>query len=116
MSPDKIKRGDVQALYSRNRKPITIDEPSEFIEKQINKVRAIYSHQNNSKFSYLKIPENCKVINGDNWYIILGEQGLLDSCYITNDKFAEREFNSIMEQITNNQQISIDIHNIKNRR
>lgn len=116
LSPEKIKRGDVEALYSRNRKQITIDEPSEVIEKQVNKVRAIYCHQNNSKFSYIKISENCKIINGDNWYIILGEQGLLDSCYISSDKFAEREFNSIMEQITNNQQISVDIHNLKNRR
>lgn len=116
LTPEKIKRGDVEALYSRNRKQITIDEPSEVIEKQINKVRAIYCHQNNSKFSYLKIPQNYKIINGDNWYIILGEEGILDSCYIANDKFAEREFNSIMEQITNNQQISVDLHNTRNRR
>lgn len=116
LSPEKIKRGDVEALYSRNRKQISIDEPSEIIEKQVNKVRAIYCHQNNSKFSYFKIPENCKIINGDNWYIIFGEQSLLDSCYISSDKFAEREFNSIMEQITNNQQISVDIHNLKNRK
>lgn len=116
LTPEKIKRGDVEALYSRNRKQITIDDPSEVIEKQINKVRAIYCHQNNSKFSYLKISQNYKIINGDNWYIILGEEGILDSCYIANDKFAEREFNSIMEQITNNQQIFVDLHNTRNRR
>lgn len=104
LSPDKIKKGDVPALYMRARKQISIDEPGEKIETTVNRIRAMYSHQSGKEFEYIKIPQECKIVNGDNWYAILGKQGIIDSCYLPNDEFAQQEFNSIMKQLLANKQ------------
>ena len=109
LTPDKIKKGDVPALYMRARKRISINEPNENIEIVVNKIKAMYSHQTGKAFEYIKIPQDCKIVNGDNWYAILGNQGIIDSCYLPNDEFAKREFNSIMEQLTASQQVVEDI-------
>ena len=93
----------------RARKRISINEPNENIEIVVNKIRAMYSHQTGKAFEYIKIPQDCKIVNGDNWYAILGNQGIIDSCYLPNDEFAKREFNSIMEQLTASQQVVEDI-------
>jgi len=99
IAPEKFKIGDVPALYSRTRKQVSIEQANENIQNQVNKVRACYSYQTGENFSYLKIPQNYQVINGDNWYIIFGEEGILDSCYLPTDSLAEVEFNAAMEQI-----------------
>lgn len=99
LKPDKIKKGDVPALYMRARKQISVEKPNESIEISVNRIRALYSHQTGKKFEYIKIPQNCKIVNGDNWYAILGNQGIIDSCYLPNDEFAQQEFNTIMEQL-----------------
>lgn len=104
LTSDKIKKGDVPALYTRTRKPICIDSYSETIEQYVNKVRAYYSYQHNSEFTYLKIPHDYKVLSGDNWYIVFGDQGILDSCYLDCDKIAEMEFQSFSEQILKDSQ------------
>lgn len=116
LTPDKIKKGDVPALYMRARKRISINEPNENIEIVVNKIRAMYSHQTGKAFEYIKIPQDCKIVNGDNWYAILGNQGIIDSCYLPNDEFAKREFNSIMEQLTASQQVVEDISVSKSKK
>ena len=108
LTPEKIKKGDVPALYFRTRKQITVNEPSENIENYINKIRACYSHQTGNNFSYTKVPQGCKIVTGDNWYIIFGSYGIIDSCYLSNDQFAKIEFNAIMEQLVTKQQIDED--------
>ena len=75
----------------------------------INKIRACYSHQTGEKFSYIKVPQGYKTVTGDNWYIIFSNQGILDSCYLSNDKFAVMEFNSAIEQLMTNQQVVEEI-------
>lgn len=102
--PEKIKIGDVPALYERKRKQVHIEEVNEDIQNYVNRIRACYSYQLNQKFEYLKIPEGHKVVTGDNWYIIFGEQGVLDGCYLTSDEYAEREYHVVMEQIKTNEQ------------
>ena len=104
LTPEKIKKGDVPALYLRKRKEVTVNEPNENIENNINRIRACYSHQTGKEFSYAKIPQGCRVVIGDNWYIVFGNQGILDSCYLSNDSVAEMEFNTVMEQLMTNQQ------------
>ena len=116
LTPDKIKKGDVPALYSRARKQVTVYEPSESIENDINKIRACYSHQTGKDFSYIKVPQGCKIMTGDNWYIIFGNQGIIDSCYLSNDRFAEMEFNSVTEQLMTDQQTVDDIPTPKAKR
>ena len=43
---------------------------------------------------------NLKVSN----VLIIGNQEILDSCYLSNDQFAEIEFNTVMGQLMTNQQ------------
>lgn len=104
LAPEKIKKGDVPALYPRTRKQVTVNEPNETIENDINKIKACYSHQTGKDFSYVKVPQGCKIVTGDNWYIVFGNQGILDSCYLSNDQLAEMEFNTVMGQLMINQQ------------
>lgn len=109
LTPDKIKKGDVPALYARPRRQVTIDKPSDTIEARVNKTRANYSYQTGKDFKYIKVPKECKVINGDNWYIILGNREIIDSCYLPNDEFSQQEFNSVMEQLMASQQVVEDM-------
>ena len=99
LTPDKIKKGDVPALYMRARKQINAEKPNESIEINVNRIRAMYSHQTGKKFEYIKIPQDCKIVNGDNWYAIIRNQGIIDSCYLPNDEFAQQEFNTIMQRL-----------------
>ena len=99
LTTDKIKKGDIPALYMRSRKQISVEKSNENTEITINRIRAMYSHQTGKKFEYIKIPQDCKIVNGDNWYAILGNQRIIDSCYLPNDEFAKQEFNAIMEQL-----------------
>lgn len=96
LTPDKIKKGDVPALYMRKRKQITINESGEKIESIVNRIRAMFSHQTGRNFEYIKIPQDSKTVIGDNWYIILGNQEIIDSCYLPSDDFAQQEFNTFM--------------------
>ena len=102
LTSDKIKKGDVPAMYKRTRKQISIDEPSEILEQYINKIRAIHSNQTGNKFLYIKLPKKCKVISGDNWYIIFDEQGILDSCCLPLDTCAKKEFNTVNQELIKN--------------
>lgn len=111
LTPDKIKKGDVDAVYTRKRKKISIDSLSDDIIEHINRVRACYAHLNNTNFLYFNQSYDCKVINGDNWYIILGNEGVIDSCYLSSDVEAINEYGFIIEQIKSNQEISIDYGN-----
>ena len=108
LTSDKIKKGDVGAVYTRKRKRISIDNLSDDIINHINKVRACYAHLNNTNFEYFNQSYDCKVINGDNWYIILGSEGVIDSRYLSSDTHAIREFGFIIEQIKNEQEISLE--------
>lgn len=116
LTPEKIQKGDVPALYPRTRKQISVNEYSDNIEVYVNKIRACYSHQTGNDFNYIKIPQGCKIVTGDNWYIIFGNQGLIDSCYLSNDQFAELEYNSVMGQLMANQHAIQDIPSPKSKR
>lgn len=105
LTPEKIKKEDVPAIYLRPRKQINTNEVSDELEIAVNRTNAMYSHQMKTKFEYIKVPQDCKIINGDNWYIILGNQGIINSCYLPSDKLAEKEYNTIMNQLTQDKQI-----------
>lgn len=109
LTPEKIKKGDVPALYSRKRKEVSVYNPDENIENYINKIKACYSYQTGTNFNFMKISQGSKIIMGDNWYIVFDNQEILDSCYLSNDQFAEIEFNTVMEQLMTNQQVVGDI-------
>lgn len=105
LTPDKIHKKDVPALYIRNRKGVNVGEFSPENENIINRIRAIYSHLTGEEFKLSKYPKECRVITGDNWFIILDSKGILDGCCLPTDAFAKEEFTSVMEQIKNNQNI-----------
>ena len=109
LTPEKIKKGDVPALYSRKRKKVSVYNPDETQENQINKIKAYYSYQTRTRFNYMKISPDSKVVMGDNWYIVFNNQEILDSCYLSNDQFAEIEFNTVMEQLLKNQKVVEEI-------
>jgi len=109
LTPDKIKKGDVPALYMRTRKQISAEKSNENTEIAVNRIRAMYSHQTGEKFNYLKLPEGSRIANGDNWYILFGEEGIIDSCYLASDPFAAKEFNAVMEELLTQKQISEEI-------
>ena len=108
LTPDKIKRGDVPALYMRKRKQISVEKPNKNTQITVNRIRAMYSHQTRKKFKYIIIPQDCKIVSGDNWYAILRKQGIIDSCYLPNDEFAKQEFNAIMKQLLANMQTTLE--------
>ena len=109
LTPDKIKKGDVPALYPRTRQQVNVNEPNEDLENYVNKIRACFSYQTGQEFGYLKVPQSYKVVTGDNWYIIFGSQGVLDGCYLPNDKYAKMEFDTFMGQLLPKQQdVSVD--------
>ena len=99
LTPDKIKKGDVPALYSRTRQQVNVNEPNEDLENYVNKIKACFSYQTGQEFGYLKVPQSCKVVIGDNWYIVFGNQGVLDRCYLPHDNYAKMEFDTFMGQL-----------------
>ena len=99
LSPDKIKKGDVEAVYTRNRKKICTEVANEKIEDYINKIRGIEAYQTNGLFTYLKLPKDSKVVSGDNWYIVYNNEGIVDGRYLNSDEYAKSEYNSYMERI-----------------
>ena len=116
LTPEKIRKGDVPALYPRTRKQVSVRECSEDIEIYVNKIRACYSHQTGNEFNYIKLPQESKIVTGDNWYIMFGNNGLIDGCYLSNDQFAELEYNTVMGQLMVEQQINQDIPTPKAKR
>lgn len=109
LTPDKIKKGDVPALYSRTRQQVNVNEPNEDLENYVNKIKACFSYQTGQEFGYLKVPQSCKVVIGDNWYIVFGNQGVLDGCYLPHDNYAKMEFDTFMGQLLPKQQdVSVD--------
>lgn len=104
LTPDKINKGKVPALYHRIRKQVNVNEPNENLENYVNKIRACFSYQTGQEFSYLKVPKSCKIVTGDNWYIVFENQEVLDGCYLSNDKYAKIEYDTFMENLLSNQQ------------
>ena len=105
LTPEKIKKGDVPGLYHRPRKHLAISNPNENLENYINRIRACYSYETGKDFNYFKLPYDCKIITGDNWYIVFGNQEIIDSCYLLDDHLAEKEFKTVIEQLAKNQQL-----------
>lgn len=103
LTPDKIKKGDVPALYHRTRQQVSINESNEDIENYVNKIRACFSYQTGQEFRCLKVPRSCKVVIGDNWYIVFGEHGVFDGCCLPNDNYAKMEFDAFMGQLLSKQ-------------
>lgn len=115
LTKDKIKKGDVPAVYKRKRSNIEVKNSSEEVEKLVNKVRAIsYSGSNNS-FRYLKLPVDSQVLMGDNWYIAFNKNGILDSGYIKEDVIAEVEYTEAMNNIMNSIQ-NLEALNVRTSR
>jgi len=87
LSPEKIKKGDVPAVYKRKRKEIKVYSVSQEVENAVNKIRNGLANR-----SYLKLPIESKVVLGDNWYIVTINNDIFDSCFLGQDKDAEKEF------------------------
>lgn len=99
LTPEKIKKGDVPALYHRTRKQVSIRNTNENLENYVNKIRALFSHQTDKDFTYLKIPQGLQIAYGDNWYIVLDKNQIIDSCYLPSDNLAKIEFETFMDQL-----------------
>ena len=100
LSNDKIKKGDVPAVYHRERQSVEIGASNQGVEEQINRIRAIKTRQKNEKFEYFKIPKDAKIITGDNWFIVFNEKGIIERCCLNNDENAKKEYDASYLQLT----------------
>ena len=99
---DIIKK-DVPAVYKRTRNNIIISSDVNEVEYlKIIKTKAMYSHIKKKKFKGVSIPERCKVYIGDNWYIILDEDSIVEKCVLKHDKEALREYKEVLKELLRN--------------
>ena len=111
ITPEDIKKGDVEALYERKRNKITIINSQDLTAKQkINEILAIKSFFDKTTFNPIEIPKDSITFIGDNWYIIYYNGVIINYCILEFDNNAKKEFNATkitIEQYKNQQQINI---------
>lgn len=110
---DDLIRKDVLPLYERKRNKIIVSEKiTKELYCKINRVKAIESHYLMQDFNSINIPLNSLVFSGDNWYIIVNNDCIIDSCLLPFDKKAKVEFDAIKEiiekMLLNNEKIDIN--------
>ena len=72
LTPDKIKQGDVPALYRKGKHTEeTITNPQMQHELFVIKIRAIDAYLNNKSFEYLALPDNCTLYMEDMGFRII---------------------------------------------
>lgn len=91
LTQDKIKLYSPNDIYKRKRSVVKLYNMNDDIEKQINRIKAIYCYKKNTKYNYIKLKNNEKILKGDNWYIIYGNE-IVDSCCLCDDKEAYIEY------------------------
>ena len=87
-----IKSKNVEALYTRKRSKILIDNPNPEIIDKINRIKGIDSYLNNYYFKSALIPQDSIVFIGDNWYIVYSKGNIIDECLLEYDKSASIEY------------------------
>lgn len=100
---EDIKRGDVPAVYERNRSKITaVKNCDEEVIKKLNKIKAIVCYFEGRDYQPVEVLDNSLVIYGDNWYLIYQDCEIIDECLLFDDKAAVRELQAsidVMEQL-----------------
>lgn len=112
-SIDDIVRKDVLPLYERKRNKINVSEQiTKELYRKINRIKAIESYYLMQDFNSINIPLNSLMFVGDNWYIIVNNNCIVDTCLLPFDSKAKIEFNATKESlenmILNNKEVDID--------
>ena len=95
-----IKPKDVDAVYTRPRsKIIATDNLDTNIINKINKINGINSYFNETDFISNPIPQKSTIFIGDNWYIILNNGIIIDSCVLDFDEKAIIEYKVTKKEI-----------------
>ena len=100
-----IKSKNVEALYTRKRSRIVINNPNVEIINKINNIKGIYSYLNNIDYSCASYPIDSIVFVGDNWFIVYYKGKIIDSCLLELDKYASIEYESAKKIIESNIQL-----------
>lgn len=97
-----IKQGNVKAVYKRVRNKVIVKQnPDANVLSKINKIRAIKAYFDDELFSEVFIPQTSTVFLGDNWYIILSNNEVIDECLLEFDSDAQKEYQATIESIKN---------------
>ena len=100
ITKDDIKLGDVPTLYKNNSTELLIngEYSTESIEK-INRIKAINSYLRNEEYNQNQISNNYFIYMGNNWYVIINEDEVIDSDYIVLDEIAKKEYEVALHEI-----------------
>ena len=99
-SVDDIKITDVPAFYKRKRNQIVhqINPDKKVIEK-INKTKALKERTSLDDFIMPCVSNDSEVFVGDNWYLILLDDCIVDSCVLEYDEHAKNEYEVTLQEI-----------------
>lgn len=107
-----IKTKDVKPLYERKRNRILVTKNIDAsILQKINKIKAIESYFKETKFEEIDIPNDSTIYLGDNWYLILNNNIIINLCYLEHDEKAKTEIKTTIEIL--NENIELDKNNIQ---
>ena len=93
IKPNNLHFGDVKAIYDRPRNKIivTTNGTKDMLD-EINRLYAISAyHENTDEFMYYKSLQGNLVVLGDNWFVIIEENGEMYTNYLKCDKIAKAE-------------------------
>ena len=68
-------------------------------QEKVNRIKAINSYLTKTDFVSVKISDNSNVFIGDNWYIIYCDGRIIDSCVLSFDDDAKKEFEIIKKML-----------------
>lgn len=108
---DELCKKDVEAVYDRPRNKILItSNPENAVINKINRIKAINSFYNKTKFESCFIPKDALIFTGDNWYIVCDNGNIVESCLLEFDSKAKIEFEASRSII--NKSVTCDLQNI----
>lgn len=101
IEPESLHLVDTPAFYMRKRNPIiATDQFTQEMVLKVNQIKAIDTTLEEKSYKYINIEKDNILIMGDNWYIILKGDCLIEYCVLENDEFALTEFNTIHQAIS----------------
>lgn len=100
LKKEDIIKCDVSPLYNRMRNKIIVSKNvSEDLLKKINKIKALKMDYSKKKFFPQKNVDNYLLFIGDNWFIIFDGINIVDSCLLSFDLDAKKEYDACMKVI-----------------
>ena len=100
LTEDNLILKDVYACYNKKRSRVTVtNKKDKEIYIRLNKIAGIHSYLNKEEFKCINVTKSSTIMTGDNWYIIIDDNKIIDYRLIKEDKFACLEFMQSLNSI-----------------